>query len=132
MVGNGKTLGSGHGVLTLLDLGVVKLFHFAAVQAHQMVVVLARIEFKDRLATFKMAATQDLGVFKLGQNTVDRGQPDIGAFFQQDPIDIFGRHVAACIALEDFQYFQARERCLESRAFEFVDSGHGCLCLACR
>ena len=47
VVGNGKTLGGGHGVLTLLDLGVVKLFHFAAVQAHQMVVVLACIEFKN-------------------------------------------------------------------------------------
>jgi len=66
VVGNGKTLGGGHGVLTLLDLGVVKLFHFAAVQAHQMVVVLACIEFKNRLAAFKMAATQDLGMFKLG------------------------------------------------------------------
>ncbi len=130
MVGDGKTLGRGHGVLALLDFGVVKLFHLATVQAHQMVMVLARIEFKNRFATLEMAAAQDLGMFKLGQNTVDRSQTDVRAFSQQHPIDIFSRHVTARIALENFQYFQSRQGRFESGAFEFVDSGHGCLSLA--
>ena len=132
VVGNGKALGSGHGVLALLDFGIVKLFHLAAIQAHQMVVVLARIEFKNRFATLEMAAAQDLGMFKLGQNTIDRGQSDVGAFSQQHAIDIFSRHVTARIALEDLEYFQSRQGRLESGTFEFVDSGHGSLSLAGR
>ena len=132
VVGNGKTLGSGHGVLALLDFGVVKLLHLSAVKAHQMIVVLALIEFKDCLAALEMAATKDLGVFKLRQSPVDGGQSDIGARFQQHPIDIFGRHVAAPMALENFQYFQPRQGCLQSGAFEFIDSGHGSLSLAGR
>ena len=41
VVGYGKTFVGRYSVLSLLDLGVVKLFHFAAVQAHQVIVVLA-------------------------------------------------------------------------------------------
>ena len=66
MIGNREALGFGNGMLASFNLGVVKLFDFSTVQAHQVVVVLAFIEFIDGLAAFKMAATQDVGLFKLG------------------------------------------------------------------
>ena len=56
MVRNSKALGFGNRMLELLDLCVIELFHDATVQAYQMVMVLALIEFVNRFATFKMAA----------------------------------------------------------------------------
>ena len=125
MVGDGKTLGFGDRMLALLDFGVVELFHFAAIQTHEVVVVLARVELIDRLAAFKMAAAQNPGLLELGQHTVDRGQTDVGALSQQHPINVLGRHVAPRVLLKDFQYLQSRQGGLESGTFEFVDIAHG-------
>ena len=126
MVGDGKALGLGHTVLALFNLGVKKLLHFAAVQAHQMVVVLAFIEFKNRLAALKMAAAQDAGLLELGQHAVHRGQADIGALQQQHAEHVLGRHVPLRAFLEYFQNLQARQRGLQAGAFEFVDAIHAC------
>jgi hypothetical protein len=48
-----EALGLGHGLLALFDLGVVELLDLAAVQAHQVVVVLAFVELVHRLAASK-------------------------------------------------------------------------------
>ena len=66
VVGNRKPFFFRDGVLAFFDFCVVKLFNLAAVQAHQMVMVLPFVEFVDRFATFEMAATQDAGLLKLG------------------------------------------------------------------
>ena len=46
------------GLLTPFDLGVVELFDAAAVNADQMVVVRAFVEFEHGLAGFEVAACQ--------------------------------------------------------------------------
>jgi len=132
MVGDGKALGLGDGVLTLLNFRVVELLHLAAIDAHQMVVVLSFIELINGLATFKMAPAQNVSLLELGQNTVNRGQADIGAFLQQNAEDILGRHVPLRALLEYLQNFQPGQSGLESGAFEFGDIGHGDLGLASR
>jgi hypothetical protein len=50
------------------DLDVVELFDMAAVQAHQVVVVLAFVELEDRLARLEIAALQQPGLLKLHQH----------------------------------------------------------------
>ncbi len=126
MVLQDPALALGDNLLTLLDLGVVKLFDPTAGRAHQVVVVLTFIELVDGLAAFKVAATQDAGLLELGQHPVHRGQPHIGAVFQQHPKNVFGRHVALLAFLEHVQNFQAGQRGLEAGIFEFFDIGHGC------
>jgi len=125
MVRNRKALGAGHGVLPLLDFGVVKLFHLAAIQAYQVVMVLAFVQLKNRLAAFKVAATEQTGLFKLGQHPVHRGQAHVRALKQQDPVNIFRCHMALGTALKNFQDFQPRYGGLEAGIFEFVNIGHG-------
>ena len=73
------------GPLALFDLGVEELLDTTAVQAHQVVVVLALVEFEHRLARLEVAAPQQPGLLELHQHAVDGGQADVGAFGQQAP-----------------------------------------------
>jgi Hpr(Ser) kinase/phosphatase len=88
------------------------------------------LQFIDRLAALKMAAAQNICLFKLGQHPVHGGQPHIGAILQQDPKHIFGRHVPLGAFLENFQDLQPGQSGLQPRVFQFVDIGHLGLSLA--
>ena len=89
-----------------------------------MIVVLTFVEFVDRFAAFKVTATQDACLLKLCQHPVYGCQSDIRALQQQHPENIFSRQMALATALKDLQYFQSRNRGLETGAFQFVDVGH--------
>jgi len=132
VIRDGKALGLGHCVLTVLDFCIVKFLHPAAIQAHQVVMVLPFIQLIDGLVAFKMAAAQNVGLFELSQHTVNCGQANIRAVLQQNPKDILGRQVPLRALLEYFQYFQPRQSRLESGAFKLVNIGHGGLSLAGR
>jgi outer membrane protein assembly factor BamE len=125
MVGNGEAFFLGDGVLAFFNFCVEKFFDLAAIQTHQMVVVLAFVELVHRLATLEIAALENVGLFELGQHPVHRGQAHIRTLFQQHPKDIFCGHVALRCALENFQNFQSWDSGLEPGTFEFVDVGHG-------
>src|SRR6478735_6924180 len=112
-------------VLPLLDLRVVELFDPTAVEADQVVVVRALVQFVDRLAAFEVAAGQDAGLLELRQHAVDRRQADVRALLEQHAEHVLGRHVALVALLEDLQDLQARQRGLEAGALEVVDVGHG-------
>ena len=73
----GETVLSGYFFLACLDSCIKKLFKMSALQAHDMVVVFTVVQFKYRFPAFKMVAKQNAGQFKLGQNTVYRGNADI-------------------------------------------------------
>jgi len=125
MVGNGEPLCLGDGVLAFFNLRVIKLFHLAAIQADQMVVVLSFIEFVHRLVALKVAPDQDPRLLELGENTVNGGQTDIGMTIQKDAVHVFGGHVPVLSALKHFQNFQTGDSGFEAGTFEFVDVGHG-------
>jgi len=120
MVGNDKSFGQGHIVLALFNFCVVELFHFAAVEANHVVVVLAFVQFIDRFATFKMIPTEQTGLFKLCQHTVDRGQADVRIFKKKLLVNIFRCHVPLGALLKDLQNLLAGNGGFESGAFEFV------------
>jgi len=100
MVGDLETLGVGNIVLTLLNTGVVKLFNAAAIKAHQVVMVLALVEFIDRFAAFKLTARQNTGLLKLHQHAVDGGQTNIGTLLQSETVNVLGAHVPLPAFLE--------------------------------
>ena len=82
-------------LLALLDLGVEELLDPAAVEAHQVVVVLALVELEHRLAGLEVVARQDAGLLELHQHAVDRGQADVGMPSASRRLKIvFGAHVA--------------------------------------
>ena len=64
-------------LLPLLDLGVIELLDPTALQANQVVVVLAFVEFENRFARLEIAALEQAGLLELRQDAIDRGQPDI-------------------------------------------------------
>ena len=86
-------------VLALFYGGVEELFHPAALQADQMVMVLPFIQFENRLAGFKMMTLQQTRLFELRQHAVYGGQSNIHIVGQQVAINVFCRDVAwrACV-----------------------------------
>lgn len=124
VVGDLETLGLGHGLLARFNFSIVKLFDPTAVQADHVVVVLPFIEFIDCFATFKVVAAQNAGLLKLGQNSVNRGQADVGIFVQELAKNILGSHVTHRPALKNLQNFQSGQGGLEAVVFQFIDLTH--------
>ena len=106
-------------LLPLLDLGVIKLLDPAALQANQVVVMLAFVEFEHRFARLEIAALEQTGLLELRQDAIDRCQPDILPFGQQLLVDVLGTHVPMRAVLEDVEDLQTRHRGLETGAFQF-------------
>ena len=79
--------------LAALDLRVIKLFHAPALQAHQVVVVRAFIQLKNRFAAFKMMAHQQSGLLELGEYAIHCGETDFSVFAEQNFVYIFGRQM---------------------------------------
>jgi hypothetical protein len=95
--------------LTLFDGLIHKLFHMTAVNAYQVVVVLTLVEFiygsAITLAGLKMAAQEESRPLKLGENPINRSQPDFFIFFGQSHKDIFSAKVGATILMKKIEDF---------------------------
>lgn len=74
---DGKSKVGGDFFLARLDGRIMELFHMAALQTHNMVVVLALIKFKHRLSAFKIVSHQQPSVLELGQHAVYRSQSNV-------------------------------------------------------
>ncbi|MPM31290.1 hypothetical protein SDC9_77845 [bioreactor metagenome] len=114
----------GDQVLAFFDLGVVELLDLAASRTHEVVMVLAFVEFVDGLAAFEVAAQQDAGLLELRENAVNGCKADVGTFFQQYAENVFSRHVTLLSFLEDVEDLQSGKRRFEAGAFQFVNIGH--------
>ena len=64
-------------MLALFDFLVDEFFHAAAIEADQVVVVRAGVQFKDGLARLEMVTVQQAGLLELRQHPVNRGQADV-------------------------------------------------------
>ena len=117
MVGYRKAFQLGNRMLPPLYFGVVKLFHNAAIEAHQMIMVLSFVEFEDRFTAFEMAAAQNPSLLELRQNPVNRGQANIRPIIEENTKYVLSGHVPLMSFLENFQNFQSRQRGLKSRTF---------------
>jgi len=119
MVGDFKTVFLRDLDLTLLDFSIEEFFDLAAIQADQMVMVRAFIQFEYRFAGFEMIALQQASLLELGQYAIYRCQTDIKIVAEQNLVDIFGAEVTYLGVLEDFKDFQTRQSCFQTAGFEF-------------
>jgi hypothetical protein len=74
VVMDGKTVLCGNFFLPGFNGGIKKLFQMAALQAHDMVMVVAVVELKHGFAALKVVPNQDAGKLKLRQHAVYRSQ----------------------------------------------------------
>jgi len=65
-----------------------------------MIVMLALVQFEDRLARFEMVADEEPGLLELRQHAIDGREPDVETFGQELPIDVFGGQMADLGRLE--------------------------------
>lgn len=86
--------------LAALDFLVAELFDAATLQAHNVVVMTALVEFEHSLATFEVVAHQQARLLELGQYPVNGGQSDILACRQQHLVNVFRAEVALRTVLE--------------------------------
>jgi len=63
--------------LTTFDKFIKKFFDLATGNTDDVVVMASFTQFKHRLSTFEMVAFDQTGRFKLGQYTINGGQPDL-------------------------------------------------------
>ena len=116
----------GDPVLPVLDLGIEELLDVAALQADQVVVVVAFVQLENSLAGFEVMAFEQAGLFELGKHPVNRGQADIHVFGDEQAIDVFGGQVAVFGFLEKIEDLEPRESCLQADTFETLGiAGHG-------
>jgi len=115
---DGETAFLGDAVLALLDFGVEEFLDLAALQADQVIVVVAVIQLEHGLVAVEMVAHQQSGLLELREHAVHRGQTDILAFVSQQAVNLFRSHVALVALLEQIEDFQARQRGFEADALE--------------
>lgn len=106
---NVKTAFLGDFFLAFLDFCIVKFFHASALQADEMVVMGALIEFKDGFVAVKVMPHQQAGLFELRQHPVYGCQADILTIVLQEFVNFFSRHVALAALLEQIEDFQTRQ-----------------------
>jgi hypothetical protein len=111
---------AGHLPLQALDLLVGELHHPPRLQAHHVVVVLATVEFEDRVATGEVVTDHETSLLELRQHAVDRGESHILARLGQAPVQVFGTQVARGSLLQRFEDAQPGRRRLEARLLEIV------------
>lgn len=115
--------------LALFDFCVDEFLDPTALQAHQMIVMLALIEFKQGSARLEVASLQDARLLELGKHPVHRGQADVLLEFEKLTKYVFGAHVTLPSQLEDFENLQAWAGSLEANAAEFRSLFHPSLCI---
>jgi outer membrane protein assembly factor BamE len=71
-----------------LDLGAGELDHLPGLDIHHVVVVLAVVEFINRLAALEVVLQHQAGRLELRQHPVNRGQADLLAAVDQAAVDV--------------------------------------------
>lgn len=106
--------------LTALDFGIVELFHLAALNADEVIVMMPLVEFEHRLARFEKVPFQQTGVLELRQYAINGRQTDVHVFLQQRLVDVFRTHVTHIGTLEQLEYLEPGQGGLESDVFQIV------------
>ena len=66
MIMNGEAAFGSDSSLPMFDFFIKKFFYMTTLDTHQMVVVIANIEFINRFVTIEMVPDQQAGLLKLG------------------------------------------------------------------
>src|SRR5262249_30194622 len=90
-------------LLAPFDFGIEELFDAAAVDAHEVIVMRAFIEFEDGLARFEIASRQQAGLLELREHAINRRETDIELFVEQASIHVFGGQMAHRAVLKNLK-----------------------------
>jgi hypothetical protein len=88
-----------------------------------MVVMMPLVQLEDRLPGVEVMADEQARLLELRQHPIDRGEPDVRAFGEQLPVDVFGREVPHLRRLEDRDDLEPRHRGLEPGVLQFFRRG---------
>jgi hypothetical protein len=83
----------GDRTLPFLDARLHELFDAAAIQAHDVIVVLALVQFENGHAVLKMMASDEARGLKLGQHAIDRGKANILVLLKQAAVNVLSIEV---------------------------------------
>jgi len=114
----------GNQVLPALNFRIVEFLDLAAVDADQMVVVLAAVDLEHSLAGFEEVTLQQACLLELGQHAIDGGQTDVHVFGEQHAVDVFCRHVTHRALFEQLKNFQAGKGGFQADALEALRVAH--------
>ena len=115
---DGETAFLGDAVLAFFDFSVHKLLDLAALQANQVVVVIALLEFEHCLVAIEMVAHQQASLLELREHAIYRGQSNVLAVVGEQAIHFFGGHVTLVALFEQIENFQARQRGFQADVLE--------------
>ena len=107
-------------MLALFDAAVHELFHLAAVNTHDVIVMRALIELEHRHAAFKMMARDQAGGLELRQHPIDGGETDVFIGHQELFVDVFSAHMPRGPIREDVQDFEAWQRYFETCVAQII------------
>ena len=124
MIVDGEPVLFGDLLLTFLDGVVVELFYVPALNANDVIVMLAAVELENRLTAFEIMARHQTGTFELGEHPVHSGQADFLSPLEQRAVHILGVHVLVGIRFQYFEDFDAWQRDLEARVTDFFVFHH--------
>lgn len=100
--------------LTLFDPSVHELFDLAAIQAHDVIVMLALVQLENSGGAFEVMSTDQSRGFELGQDSIHGRKPDVLVRLQEMLVDIFSTHVPWRRSPENFENFQPWQRDFEA------------------
>lgn len=90
VVGDFKAVTLGNSVLPPLDIIIHELFDVPAIDALDMVMVRAFVEFEHRHAVGEVVARHETRSLKLGQYAIDGRKTDVLTGVDQATVDVFG------------------------------------------
>ena len=100
--------------LTLFDPSVHELFDLAAIQAHDVIVMLALVQLENSGGAFEMMSTHQTRGFELREHSVHGRKSDVFVRLQEVLVDVFSTHVPRRRRAEDFENFQPWQRNFEA------------------
>lgn len=108
-------------VLTLFNLAIDEFLNGTALQADQMIMVVAIIQLKSGIVCVKMVTNQNSRRFELRQHAVNSCKADIHVFSEQGFVNVVRRHVPLSLKrsfLENFQNLHPGTGCLQPRVLQ--------------
>ena len=110
--------------LATFNFGIIELLDDSALDAHQVIVMVAVVQFENGFARLEMMANQQPGLFELGKHAINGCQPDFHAIVKQQPVHVFCREMALFAVLEKIEDLEAGQRRLQPPAFQILRRFH--------
>jgi len=107
-------------ILAIFDDLVVELLDLAALNTHDVIVMMAAFELEYRVPGLEMMPANKTRRLELRQDPVNSCKTNVVAGFQQFPVNVLGTQMMAVRCLENFENLESRHGRLQSGALELT------------